>query len=526
MANVIIFTDRAPQQYGFDPLAFGAAYYSPPAGAYKIASVLRQQGFSCVVIPNCLSLSLNGIKQIIHNNCQDLLWVGISTTFLNVKEANLDIYRSIWHESDDAIIGIESLFGYHQSYQGATEMAWESNEINAVADICASIRVPLLVGGAYVTAMRNVVLQNVKENVYIISGNAESVILKFTVAKNEDRAVEPPYVNDNRHYDDVLFKTSTIHWEASDLIDPNIWLPLEVSRGCAFNCAYCSYDRKSSADSYKDPVTLREELIRNYELFGVTKYMLLDDLYNDSRDKVRVLYDQVWSRLPFPIEWASYMRLDMIWADQESAEILKQSGARIGSFGIETLHDTAGRKVGKGLGRQRIIETLQMLKEIWRNDTLVHAFFLAGLPHEPLDSIIETMEWTRTTDLLFSYKWAPLWITPPEHFTMVSDLGINAISKENEKFGVTWPEPLIWQNSMGVRFDQVDYLASESMRQVPMGLRIGWSDYADLRTAGMTHDEIVGIRTGATDIKRLAESAKQVKLLIDARLQKSLQLVS
>ena len=73
--------------------------------------------------------------------------------------------------------------------------------------------------------------------------------------------------------------------------------------------------------------------------------MLVDDLYNDGKKKVRELYDKVWSKLPFDVEWTSYMRLDMFWADPESIEIVKASGARAGNFGIETLHNKAGAKV-------------------------------------------------------------------------------------------------------------------------------------------------------------------------------------
>ena len=237
----------------------------------------------------------------------------------------------------------------------------------------------------------------------------------------------------------MLFRSTRIYnYKEYDYIEEDDWLLLEVSRGCAFNCAYCNYDRKSSFDSYRSPESLHSELIKNFELYGVTRYVLADDLYNDSKDKVRILYDKVWSKLPFKPEWTSYMRLDMFWSDPESAEIVKQSGARLGSFGIETLHNKAGSKVGKGLGKERILETLHRLKEVWKDEVLTFGFFITGLPDEPEESIIETTEWLAKTNLLYSHYSNPLWVTPPDHKRFVRTL--NNISNNYDKFGIRWVE--------------------------------------------------------------------------------------
>ena len=58
MANAIIFTDRAPRSNLEVNIEYNPAYLSFPAGAYKLASVLREQGLSVIVVPNCLSREL------------------------------------------------------------------------------------------------------------------------------------------------------------------------------------------------------------------------------------------------------------------------------------------------------------------------------------------------------------------------------------------------------------------------------------------------------------------------------------
>jgi hypothetical protein len=523
VANVILFTDRAPRKWHFKEQNYYSNFYVYPAGAYKIASVLRAKGYTVLVVPNSLNLSFKCIKRVIKNNSKDLLWVGISTTFMMLRSNNFQEYRQAWHSTDEDFIDINSLFTINTIWRESNELIWSSNEINSLADYCKEeFQCPVLIGGSWVSNIKDGNLKNLKNNVHIITGFAEQVVADFTDQYSKDKSVEPPYVHNNENYNNHDFKSSSIIWAPEDFVTPNTWLPLEVARGCAFNCAYCNYDRRSNFDSFKNPEILREELIRNYELYGTTSYMLVDDLYNDSKEKVRVLYDKVWSKLPFNPEWSSYMRLDMLWADPESADFIRASGARIGSFGIETLHDIAGRRVGKGLGKTRILETLTRLKEVWNDEVLVTAYFLAGLPFEPLDSIKSTMQWTLETDLLFTASWNPLWITPPEHFKIIEEDKLHAISKDNEKFKITWPEPDVWENDQGVRFDQLDILVKEVMDKIPT--KFTYAEYADLRTAGVTHYDIVNIKKDKKNLELIENNLHHVQTLTLERLKKIINL--
>jgi hypothetical protein len=222
------------------------------------------------------------------------------------------------------------------------------------------------------------------------------------------------------------------------------------------------------------------------------------------------------------------MRLDLIWSDPESAEIIKASGAKIGSFGIETLHDRAGRKVGKGLGKERIIETLENLKKVWANDVLRHAFFIAGLPDEPKESIEATMAWTESTDLLYSVSWAPLWITPPDHKTFVLEQSMNAIDADNDKYGIEWISTNNWINQQGVTFAEASKMCTDfynnSTHSCSHGIRITFTDYANLRTAGMTHDDIVELKGIADSRGTLDPFLKNMREKIDRRLHLVLEL--
>ena len=521
MAHAIIFTDQAPQ---VDLLNFKSPYYSYTAGAYKIASVLRNKGLDALVIPNCLSFSYSGITEIINKNSANLLWVGVSLTFCTTKTStdNLNQYITEWNKSKSSTIDLNPLLEKNSNvkeiYQ-RNQLVWNVKELSRIAYFLEKqFSVPLIIGGANTEEIHQHVLKS--QNLYQISGYAEKFALDLTESLLADKKSSVPFMSNNTDYDNVEFKKSSIVWNSHDLIEPNDWLPLEVSRGCAFDCAYCNYSRKSSFDSYKDPESLRQELIYNYEHFGVTKYILIDDLYNDSKNKVRELYDKTWSRLPFRPEWVSYMRLDMIWSDPESAEFIKASGARCGSFGIETLHDQAGRKIGKGLGKTKILETLQMLKTVWNDDVLIAAFFLAGLPFEPLESIKETIKWCADTDLLHGYSFTPIAFVPPTYIKNNK----NRIDSDFDKFGIRWIDDHDWINSVGVTRDQTVELMSYSPPQHIIKKHFTFVDYTDLRMAGFSHEKIANIRNGSIQQPELDLGGNVFFRKVQNRLDKILKI--
>jgi radical SAM superfamily enzyme YgiQ (UPF0313 family) len=520
MTHAIIFTDQAPNNRMYDDIKFTNAFYSYPAGAYKIASVLRSQGLTVLVVPNCLSLSFLGVQKIIQQNSKDLLWVGISTTFLTVQSSKVNDYRQQWHQTKEWYLGTDLMFSQDADFDTLLELAWHTKEIGKLSHwLERSHNVPLLIGGSWVSRIQNGNLNHLHSNTHVIKGYAESWISKFTKDRLQNKKSDVSFLISNNHYDDVDFKQSQILWTNHDYIQPSDWLPLEISRGCAFNCHYCDFPRRSNFDSYKDPAVLRQELIKNYETFGVTSYLLVDDLYNDSKDKVRRMYDEVWSRLPFRPEWASYMRLDMFWADPDSIEIVKASGARIGSFGIETLDDRSGKGVGKGLGKKRILETLTALKQSWGTDTLVCANFIAGLPLESIDSIQESMAWTESTDLIYSYVWNPLGISSKAKLLIKTDKEyIDQISRDNDKYSVKWLSDTNWINQHGVTWEQVSSLVTNHMSKVPYGVKLGYTDYVDLRTAGLSHQAIVGLKDYSTPKESLVKSVDYIRKRIKERL--------
>jgi hypothetical protein len=219
-------------------------------------------------------------------------------------------------------------------------------------------------------------------------------------------------------------------WEEGDEILPHQSLPLEVSRGCIFQCAYCTHPFQGAkdADEYiRTPQSIASELQRNYELFGTTRYTLMDDTFNDSIEKLTRLEEAIKiAKLP-TFEFAGYIKPELLATKPEMIDRLKDLGLRGAFLGIESLDPISRKAVGRGMKVERFMPALEKLKS---NGARLHASFIAGLPNDTPTSIVNSYRTISTGGLFNSWYFYPLVIYYNRKLEGASDLDLNP-----EKFG-------------------------------------------------------------------------------------------
>ena len=185
-------------------------------------------------------------------------------------------------------------------------------------------------------------------------------------------------------------------------------LPIEIGRGCAFNCKFCAYDKnRSDRKSLED---LKKELISNYENYGTQFYHFADDCFNDNRHKVEEVCGLLKS-LPFKVEWVSYVRFDVAVRFPETARLMIEAGAKGLYFGIESLNYEVARRAGKGTPPDKIKAFMKSLFNDFGDQCLMTGSFISGLPGETRES------WLREVDWMTENK--------PLHFVNVGSLQIS-----------------------------------------------------------------------------------------------------
>ena len=342
------------------------------AGPFRLATELRSAGFStqCVDIGPLRTVDKLDLYQKIIDKFvgKDTLWLGISTTFFE-KILGIPIQRISLQ--DDVI----------------SEKVFELGFLKNILDMCRekNPKIKFIIGGGFYFNLH-------AYDFYHFRGNADRELVEFTKWCADDN-YNPKIkrlgkiIECDKDY--VNFHKSTIKWEKQDIINPNDVLPIEIARGCIFKCKFCNFPLtgKTKGDWIKNYDVLLEELIYNYENFGTTKYMFADDTYNDSVEKITGLYENVYSKLPFKLEFTTYLRLDLLHRFPHTAEILKESGLKATMFGIETNNPVSAKAIGKGLDFNKQMDLLRELKQTHFKDIVTHSGFILGLPGDTIESM-------------------------------------------------------------------------------------------------------------------------------------------
>jgi radical SAM superfamily enzyme YgiQ (UPF0313 family) len=180
-----------------------------------------------------------------------------------------------------------------------------------------------------------------------------------------------------------------------DCILPGEALPIELGRGCVFKCKFCSHHNLGKAKhTYQRQHNLvLDEMRYNYEKFGTTHYLFLDDTVNEDYDKVSRL-SRLKDDLGFEVKWIGYLRADLIWAKKESAHLLQDSGLVSCLFGVETFNLEAGRSIDKSWAARHGKEWLPHLyHDLWAEKINVFLSLIAGLPGETYETLEDTVKW-------------------------------------------------------------------------------------------------------------------------------------
>ena len=201
-------------------------------------------------------------------------------------------------------------------------------------------------------------------------------------------------------------------------------LTVELSRGCRFACKYCNYaflGIKQDTSTAKD--LLRAELLRNWERWGTTNYIIADDTLNDRDSKLEMLAEVVES-LPFEPNFSSFIRIDLTISKPHQLELLSRARVWAHFYGVETFHPGAGKAVGKGMAPERIKQGLLDMREHMLSKLGLYRGSLgmiAGLPGEPPESWQASEQWLLDNWLDQNWTWWPLEISTEDNLATVSE---------------------------------------------------------------------------------------------------------
>jgi hypothetical protein len=428
-------------------------------GVHRLANELRKYGFKILVLDWAFAIDFELYKEILDLAVDDnTLFVGFSTSIFPYRMQDVEkqeraslLQASYARTSSQEFLDLQNEEWYARGlplqFANGNSLPW----LQYIKD--KNPKTKIVVGGSktweyFGTPMVDNYFVGMAETMFVdyvlsISGKGPKRIFNTIVdydTKAQGNREQFNYVN------------STTRYQEEDFIQPYEGLGLEVGRGCRFSCSFCTWPligQKNVSDYTKTPELIREELIENWERWGVWKYYITDDTFNDSTEKLETFLAIVKS-LPFKPAFWGFFRLDLIASHPEQIPLIEECGFRDIVVGIETFNRSAGRAIKKGASPEKLKQALIDCKVAWGNRVMISSQFITGLPGEDSASVEEAVKWFLREDapinaigLVPLRQYAP---DPLDRYKVTSQF-----EREYEKWGYSWPDPVnrpwYWQKN-------------------------------------------------------------------------------
>ena len=169
--------------------------------------------------------------------------------------------------------------------------------------------------------------------------------------------------------------------------------PIEISRGCAFNCSFCNKTVHGNRFRIKSAGRVIEEL-RALKRLGYREFHVLDDQFTTDINRAKVICEEIIRAcLDMPWNLRTGIRVDKV--DGEFLALAKRAGCYQIGVGFESGSQKCLDEVGKGITVQ---QAYRAVREI-RNAGIESAgFFILGFPHDTAETMEETINFAINLD--------------------------------------------------------------------------------------------------------------------------------
>ena len=358
-------------------------YPNRSVGIYRIATVLRRYGLEVEVIDYISRWEkLDHVLFDYLDKIENVEWWGFSTKFkLPLQKLNKNQAPGV---------------GAQDIYEGTfiqSSMSFENKIINYIRTRGG----PVVVGGPNTDAVK--ITCDFGKIDILCNGYADTGVLAIHehIVNNKDliytRFNGMKIVDCDDNYKDIDLSQIDTEYHYTDFITQNEVFPIEISRGCIFQCAFCSFGHlgKKPGTYIRTKESITKDLVDRYTKYGSTKFLFVDDTFNDSLEKMQLIKD-IRNETGIPFEFWSYARLDLLRAQPKMVDLIEDIGWTSFTFGIETMNKASGKSVGKGADPDKLKEFLIKLRERYPK----HKFqinLIVGLPHDTEETVKDTVQW-------------------------------------------------------------------------------------------------------------------------------------
>ena len=342
---------------GFASHSSGEGSGKRTAGAHRIATYLRDRNWDIEVLEFVMSWKLEQLQEFCKSRVNSkTTFIGFGGTF------------PIWSETLDHFFK-----WFKQTYPDVSIIA--GGQVSNLYKIEADW---------YVDGFGERALESLLKH---ITGN-ETVKWHHGVGSRK-------VIKGNTDYPSFPMKDLRIKYEDRDFILSTETLTTELGRGCIFNCSFCNFPILGvKTDHSRDADNLYDELLENYERFGVTRYNIADETVNDYSAKLEK-FAKVIKKLPFQPRLYGFARADLLVSRKHDWDTMIEMGFVGHHYGIESTNVDSLKVIGKGMHPDKLLPGLVEARNYFKKHSPYKSeiSLIAGLPYETKESLQKTVNW-------------------------------------------------------------------------------------------------------------------------------------
>jgi radical SAM superfamily enzyme len=365
-------------------------------GAHRVAGLMRSQGLEVEVLDFFNSWESAELEQVLKAYCPD--FIGLSFGLGQLNDAQVNSFISLAKEVNP---NIKIIAGGNQV-------------------LCNHIKNIDLNFKGFADGAIDDIVEYLKTGVYP----------NEALVKDLDLGLPKKVVDCTHYYSKFDLSNLRTNYTANDFLSPHENLTLETSRGCIFRCKFCNFPLigKNKNDYIRTKEDLKQEIIYNYETYGISQYSITDDTFNDNEIKIDNLYE-ISQEIDFELKFMCYARIDLLHARPSSLDKMVKFGVKGMFLGIESLNTETSKLIGKGFAGEKLINYLREVKQKYPKLHFIGSYII-GLPKETLEQARHNINFAIDEGLIDNSPMYALHITKD-----TGGIDTSIFSKEWDQYG-------------------------------------------------------------------------------------------
>jgi radical SAM superfamily enzyme YgiQ (UPF0313 family) len=275
----------------------------------------------------------------------------------------------------------------------------------AIADRVREKGVPVVMGGPHVTFMADEALEHAD---FVIRGEGEQTLTAFIDAwekgggfsdipnlsyRENEKIIHNPLRPFIKNLDQIPFPDLSLLKSTKKGISGLSSIPVQTSRGCPFDCSFCSV---TGMFGKKYRFRSTENIIEELRHYNERKNLIFfyDDNFTADRKRAKDLLEAM-IRENFKFKWTTQVRADVA-KDLELVRLMKKSGCHTLYIGFESVNPESLKAMKK---RQTVEEIAEAIKILRRHRIGIHGMFVYGFDEDDWKTVKQTVKFAKKSKL-------------------------------------------------------------------------------------------------------------------------------